>query len=385
MKVFHIFSKISNKYQPYNQRLIDNLKRSKELQIITVSTNDTSKPKVNEEILHLKRLGFLDKWKGYFNGFFYLFKYEGFSIKNVKDKVKIQAYSKYAFLLNNKNAIFHFHNLHKIDQFILKILKQNDIKFVVSLRGNDISIKPLLNDKVKNFTIDVLKNAWKIHAVCESLKLDAINVFGIDANKIQVIYRTPNIEDIMNIKKTKNAVSEINIVTISRIHWKKCIPESLMAVRQLINQGCAVNYHIIGGFVSLEEYNKTQFLIQKLKLNSSVVLHGYLEESEFNSILSKMNIFWLTSINEGIPNVLYFALKSGFPIIASKTDGIPEILKNEINGLLFSPYNFNDLVEKSKRIINDEDLRFKLQDNATQTILQNTDKELKQYLSLYLD
>ncbi|MBU2939566.1 glycosyltransferase family 4 protein [Lacinutrix sp. C3R15] len=383
MKIFHIFPTFSNKYQPYNKRLITSLEQCKELEVFVVSLNEAISASPKKDIICLKQDRKIQKLKAFFIGVLLYLKNEKFTFSFSKISKSAKLYGKYAFIFKNKDAVFHFHDLHAIDQVLLPILIQKKIKYVVSLRGNDIAIKPLLSEAIKAHAIMVLKHAWRIHSVCQSLKEEAITLATINADKIHVIYRTPNLKDIIQSKEVTVIQKEINIVTISRVHWKKCIPESLIAVKNLVNSGYDVRYHIIGGFPKQGEYDKIVYLIKKLGLTKNVCIHGYLNESEYKRILLDMHIFWLPSINEGIPNTLYLALKCGFPVVACDTDGIPEIVKDRHNGLLFSPYDFNALAEKTKSVIDNADLRLKLQKNAMETVLQTQENETSQYVSLY--
>jgi glycosyltransferase involved in cell wall biosynthesis len=53
-------------------------------------------------------------------------------------------------------------------------------------------------------------------------------------------------------------------------------------------------------------------------------------------------------------------LSSGTPPIASNIGGIPDFVKDEVNGLLFESGNSDDLAQKMKRILDDQNLIQKL-------------------------
>ena len=50
-----------------------------------------------------------------------------------------------------------------------------------------------------------------------------------------------------------------------------------------------------------------------------------------------IDILVLTSLWEGLPRVFPQAMASGKPVIATKVDGAPEAIKNDINGFLLAP------------------------------------------------
>jgi len=58
------------------------------------------------------------------------------------------------------------------------------------------------------------------------------------------------------------------------------------------------------------------------------------------------SLYLLASRSEAMGRVLLEAMASKKPIIASKIDGVPRIIQNEKNGLLFEPENIEELAEK---------------------------------------
>ena len=49
---------------------------------------------------------------------------------------------------------------------------------------------------------------------------------------------------------------------------------------------------------------------------------------------------------DNYPVIISYAYAYGKPVIASNINGIPEVVTDKINGLLFEPGNENDLIEK---------------------------------------
>ena len=66
------------------------------------------------------------------------------------------------------------------------------------------------------------------------------------------------------------------------------------------------------------------------------------------------DIFVLSSEYEGLGLVLLEALSSKIPIIATNTSAIPEIIKNNYNGLLFKPGDYKNLAKKFEIIENNK-------------------------------
>jgi len=68
--------------------------------------------------------------------------------------------------------------------------------------------------------------------------------------------------------------------------------------------------------------------------------------------LKAFDIFVLPSIKEGLPYTIIEAMIAEIPIIATNVGGIPEMIDNEVNGILIEPKNSHKLAEKILYIIN---------------------------------
>jgi glycosyltransferase involved in cell wall biosynthesis len=67
---------------------------------------------------------------------------------------------------------------------------------------------------------------------------------------------------------------------------------------------------------------------------------------------------------EGLPMAVLEALQRAIPIIASRTGGIPEIVRHEFNGLLFQTGDEEELARLVKRFVEDRSLRDRLRVGA---------------------
>lgn len=88
------------------------------------------------------------------------------------------------------------------------------------------------------------------------------------------------------------------------------------------------------------------------ELESEALRHGVLEKIIFagwrddvHEIMQVFDIFVLPSLNEGMGRVIVEAMAAGKPVIASRTGGIPDLVKHGKNGLLVPPADANALAE----------------------------------------
>src|SRR5262249_39770409 len=71
---------------------------------------------------------------------------------------------------------------------------------------------------------------------------------------------------------------------------------------------------------------------------------------------ASMDVLAQPSLAEALPMAVLEALKRGIPIIASRTGGIPEIVRHEFNGLLYPTGDEDELARSIERFAEDRSL-----------------------------
>jgi glycosyltransferase involved in cell wall biosynthesis len=100
------------------------------------------------------------------------------------------------------------------------------------------------------------------------------------------------------------------------------------------------------------------------KQNNTIQLLEPIPYEEVPKIMAACSLFVLPSRTEAMGRVLIEAMACKKPIVASNVDGIPTIVKNDFNGLLFESENVDDLAEKIDRLLGNKDLAKKLAENG---------------------
>lgn len=180
-------------------------------------------------------------------------------------------------------------------------------------------------------------------------------------NKITVIHNSTNDVDIMNRDEAIKCLKEINKVfsdevykndikniiilgSVGELHHVKGYEYSLLSLAKIINSENYKNlnkkilYLILG---EGEERNNIENLINKLNLKDNVILFGHVKNA--SRYFKAFDIFLLPSISESFGYVLLESGLAGIPCIASNTGGIPEIIENNINGILVKTKNPDDI------------------------------------------
>lgn len=100
--------------------------------------------------------------------------------------------------------------------------------------------------------------------------------------------------------------------------------------------------------------------ITELGLQSSVTLLGRKSEEDTLREVAKSDLLVLASFMEGLPVVLMEALAYGLPVIAPRVAGVPELVEENVHGLLFAPAAWDELAERLQRMLSDAALRQRL-------------------------
>ncbi len=103
---------------------------------------------------------------------------------------------------------------------------------------------------------------------------------------------------------------------------------------------------------------------------------GYIPHAEMPEIYSNSSIFVLPSLIESFPFSILEAMSSGSAVIASNVGGVPEIIDDEVDGLLVQPGNPEILAKKLLFLLDNESETKKLSKKARKKILGEFTSEI---------
>ena len=156
------------------------------------------------------------------------------------------------------------------------------------------------------------------------------------------------------------------IGAVGRLSPEKGFDLLIRAVAQLNNAGCDLQLVIAGDG---PERDSLQTLIDKLQLGDRILLLGH--RSDMIDVYQAMDVFALSSIREGLPNVLLEAMALETPVVATRVAGVPRLVQDKVSGLLIEPNSVPELVAGLDRMIQDAELRKSLARAARRTIEDN--------------
>lgn len=147
------------------------------------------------------------------------------------------------------------------------------------------------------------------------------------------------------------------MIAVGRLSPEKGYAGLLEAFAKVRASGINASLVIVGDG---PEHARLEQMIVSLNLQADVLLAGRLSEEDTLIRMASADVLVLASFMEGLPVVLMEAMALGLPVIASRVAGVPELVTENEQGLLFCPSDWDELAEKIEQLVADEDLRSRL-------------------------
>jgi glycosyltransferase involved in cell wall biosynthesis len=173
---------------------------------------------------------------------------------------------------------------------------------------------------------------------------------------------------------------ELRISFIGQLAYHKGVHLLLEAFRRLDFSKRQAKLKIYGSLEAFPDYVKS--LRKIAKDNLLIEFAGRFDNRKIAQILSESDVIVVPSIwYENSPITIMEALTAGTPVITTNLGGMPELVRHEVNGLLFEVGDVADLTLQLQRLVDDPGLVNNLAAKAQPIRL--IDDEIKQIISLY--
>jgi len=189
--------------------------------------------------------------------------------------------------------------------------------------------------------------------------------YHIDQSKIFTIHKSINIKEFENIPYIKSQNHPPRILFIGGNMQRKGLPTLIEAAPLIKKYNPHVEFWIVG---KDKAESKMKILAKKWGVYDSFQFLGWKDRNQLLQIYSQASIFTLPSITEAFGVVILEAMAAGLPVVATNVGGIPEIINSGENGITIPPGNSNELANAIINILDNENLRVKLIENAFSTV-----------------
>jgi glycosyltransferase involved in cell wall biosynthesis len=187
---------------------------------------------------------------------------------------------------------------------------------------------------------------------------------GVPHNRINVVH---NGVDPQVFSPSHSYNSFPVILFVGRLSPRKGLKVLLDALDYLT---VPATVQIVGGTADKEYERRVRERIHQLTTRGlNVRLCGPLSGPELVEAYKNADIFVCPSLIEPFGIVVVEAMSCGVPVVASRVDGLLDIVEDGVNGLFFEAGNAQELVACIEPLLKDENLREKLGRNARETVL----------------
>ena len=263
---------------------------------------------------------------------------------------------------------------HDVRASIVTLICKRKCKFICTIHGNDIRMRKLSQKSLSSFL--ALKKAEHIFWVSNS----CLDEYVFKKNVMKKSSVLPNVIDknelIEKIYKDGNSY-EFDVVYLGRISQEKN-PKRLLNVLELVcYNNKKLKAAIVGDGPLFLEIKKE---IEIKGLEENIVCMGFMENPM--KLLSQAKILVMTSDWEGTPMCVLEAMALGIPIVSTPTDGIVNLIENDISGYL--SFDVNILAKKINEFVDDEVKWKYLSDNISKKFeeinnVERYKRQLKKY------
>ncbi len=152
--------------------------------------------------------------------------------------------------------------------------------------------------------------------------------------------------------RAANVRSRFVIGAVGRLSEEKGFDILIRSVHRLVQDGVNVELRIAGDG---DAKSGLQRLITELGVSDRVQLVGHVADTR--GFYDAIDVFALSSRREGLPNVVLEALAMEVPVVATRVNGVPRLIRDGATGILVEPDSVDALAGGLTRILDDQDLR----------------------------
>jgi glycosyltransferase involved in cell wall biosynthesis len=241
------------------------------------------------------------------------------------------------------------------------------IPYTIAVHANDIFVKArgrLMSAKIERAEAVVTNNKFNRQYL--------LYRFGAELDtKLPCIYNGLDLSQFEFRSRRAVEPGPPLILSVGRMVEKKGFGDLISAVRILRERGREFQVEIIGSG-PLKEQIQTR--VEELHLEDRVRLLGAKAQDFVRAAYQRAALFVLPCVvtsngdRDGIPNVLYEAMASGTPVIATPVSAIPELIDSDRNGMLVDQRSPEMLANAIDKLLLHRDLRDRFARAARDTI-----------------
>lgn len=193
-------------------------------------------------------------------------------------------------------------------------------------------------------------NACDLYLVLSDSWKDYFKGIGVNEKIIKVLNNTITPPVHRSVERDKNV---FNLLYLGVIGERKGIYDILKALKDHREQFDGKVHLRIGGN---QEEDILKARIEEYGLQKMVTFEGFVSGDKKIECLNWADAYILPSFNEGLPIGILEAMSYGDPIISSPVGGIPEVVKDGVNGCMVEPGNSEEIAAAILKFVQNKEL-----------------------------
>jgi glycosyltransferase involved in cell wall biosynthesis len=216
----------------------------------------------------------------------------------------------------------------------MKLSRKFNLPLVVSARGSDINSYSQI-DGIRPKIQQVLMNADAVIGVSKDL-VEKMIALGAPEDRCHLILNGVDTQRFCPGGNTEPKKVVPNLLAVGNLVPEKGFQLLLEAIKILKSEYPDLRLSIVG---SGPEESRLRAECSQLGMQDHVTFLGAIPHSEMPEHYRRADTFCLSSLREGCPNVILEALATGIPVVATKVGGVPELVRDGLNGFLANDHS----------------------------------------------
>ena len=215
-----------------------------------------------------------------------------------------------------------------------------------------------VNDLIERWS---LRTCDHILTVSKSLRREMLSR-GIKRSNVTCIANGVAVQDSIDANHRRNC-DQWKLGMVALIRPRKGIEVLLQAMSEVRKATDKVSLDVIGPFETPAYEEEVLKLVKELGLETCVQFLGF--RKDIPEVMRKLDAMVLPSLfGEGMPMVVLEAMAVGVPVIATRVEGTPEVVRDDREGYLAEPRDSHSLAIAILKFISDRDKWMEFSQNA---------------------
>lgn len=234
--------------------------------------------------------------------------------------------------------------IHHLAKTVFQATRKSSLQTFANFEG-EMGLASRIEKTFVDFDRVEIDRADKVVTVSNFVKNSIISTYRVPESKVETIYNgvswkeySCSPQEIEEVRRTYNLGDEPIILYVGRLERRKNLEFLIEAFKLIVEKTkCKLIIAGSGEQSSLEE------MAFSLGIRNRVVFTGFVEDNVLKQLYNACVVFVLPSYMEGFGLTLLEAMAAARPVVASNVGGIPELVKNGVNGVLVSTNNPKEL------------------------------------------